>query len=58
MEDINEIMNKIHSKIDALILSDNIREDKKALREEVERLKKEAIEFGYYHGLQQARSTK
>ena len=58
MEDINEIMNKIHNKIDALILSDNIREDKKALREEIERLKKECLDFGYYQGLQQARSIK
>ena len=57
MEDINELISTIHHKIDALILSDNIREDKKALREEIERLKKEALDFGYYQGFQQARST-
>ena len=58
MEDINELISKIHHKIDALILSDNIREDKKELREEVEKLKNMALDFGYYQGLQQARSTK
>ena len=57
MEDINELISTIHHKIDALILSDNIREDKKALREEIERLKKMALDFGYYQGLQQSRST-
>jgi len=58
MEDIKQLVAKIHHKIDSLILSDNIREDKKELREEVEKLKKMALDFGYYQGLQQARSTK
>jgi archaellum component FlaC len=58
MEDINEEINKIHNKIDALILSDNIRKSKKELREEVEKLKKMALDFGYYQGIQQARSTR
>ena len=58
MEDINELISKIHHKIDALILSNEITESKKELREEVERLKKECLDFGYYQGLQQAKSTK
>ena len=58
MEDINKLISTIHHKIDALILSDNIRKDKKALRDQVEKLKNMAYEIGYHEGLKQATKTR
>lgn len=58
MDEINETVNKIHNKIDSLIFSNEIRESKKDLREEVEKLKKMALDFGYYEGLKQVKSSK
>lgn len=55
MDEINETVNKIHNKIDSLIFSNEIRKSKKELREEVEKLKKMALAFGYYEGLKEVK---